>query len=150
VNEKTFGVALTKCYFCGEDDRILLNKVFSERIANKVKAAHGKVVDMEPCQKCQEYMKQGIIVIVVDDEKSEPGWNKSSLPNPHRTGHFTVLTDEAVTRFFGSSADWAIRRRFMFLDIKAAEKMGLIKAIEEMAKKETKETGEIEDEEISD
>ena len=95
-------------------------------------------------------MKRGIIVIVVDDEKSEPGWNKEQMPDPYRTGHFAVLTDAAVSRFFGAGADWAIQHRFMFLDIKAAEKIGLIKAIEEMAKEETKETGEIEDEEISD
>ena len=51
-------VALTKCFYCGEDDRIVMNKMLTDRYANAVKEMHGKIVDTEPCQKCADFMKQ--------------------------------------------------------------------------------------------
>ena len=126
--ETKVGVALTKCYFCGEDDRIVLNSTLTEHHASKVEQAHGKVIDMEPCAKCQEWMKQGIILLTIDPAKSDPDWNRKPLPNPYRTGGFTVIKEEALKRILPPTmAQWAIKHRFMFIEHEAAEKLGIIK-----------------------
>ena len=87
---------------------------------------HGKVIDMTPCNKCTDLMKQGIILITIDPDKSEPGWNRASMPNPYRTGGWFVVRDEAVERFAPSElAEWAKKHRFMFIEHQAAERVGL-------------------------
>ena len=78
-----FEVALTKCFYCGKDNGIIMNKTLTPFYAAKVKELHGKVVDMEPCPKCKEYMEQGIILISIRD--GETG------NNPYRTGGFVVI-----------------------------------------------------------
>lgn len=127
-------VALTKCFFCGEDGIILLHKRLGD-----VSKYHGKVVDMEPCSKCVEYMKQGVILIGIDDAKSETGWNhppdKGSqaarqgwMPNPYRTGAFVVVKEEAVERAVNvpELVAWAKQHRWMFVEHEALVRMGAI------------------------
>lgn len=128
------GVALTRCFYCGEGDRILLNKVLTEHMAKRVESAHNCVLDMEPCNKCKELMGKGVILITIDVAKSDPNWNtnpdadKSNwMPNPYRTGGFFVITDDAVKRIIDNEemAAWALKHRFMFIEHEAAEKLGL-------------------------
>ena len=52
----------------------------------------GLVFDKEPCDKCKEWMKQGIILISVDESKSE------DMQDPYRTGNFCVVKDDAIRR----------------------------------------------------
>jgi hypothetical protein len=144
MNEPKLGVALTKCYYCGEGDRIVLNKLLTPSMAAKVEKMNGCVMDMKPCQKCASFMKQGIILLTIDSEKSEPGWNKPPsmdqgdpiyrrpserrqfMPNPYRTGGFFVLKDEAIERLLGPGPmlDHAKKHRFMFIEHRAAEDLG--------------------------
>lgn len=128
-------VALTRCYFCGEPGDILLNRHITggHRTKQFIKEADGKVVDMRPCSKCKEFMKQGIILITIDDAKSEKDWDKQSMPNPYRTGGWFVVKDEAIREVVSppDMADWAIKHRWMFIEHQAAEMLGLF----EMAKK---------------
>jgi hypothetical protein len=129
------GVALTKCYFCGESDRILINKLLTKQMAKKVESANGKVIDMEPCAKCADFMEQGIILLTIDDSKSDPGWNKPGpsatsehhrwMPNPYRTGGFFVVKEEALTRMLGEAHDFALKHRWIFIEHEVAEKLGL-------------------------
>ena len=130
-------VALTKCYFCGESDKILLAKTYNRtkngmEPVHDLKPFHGKVVDMEPCQKCADYMKQGIILIGIDEAKSTPGWNKEKIPNPYRTGPFLVVKEEAIDHFplRGKGADnirgFAKKYRFMFVEHEVLEKLGIL------------------------
>ena len=93
---------------------------------------NNKVIDMEPCRKCQEYMRKGIILIEIDLEKSTPDWNikppgeEHWMPNPYRTGGFFVVTDEGVRHGFPNEyADWLIKHRFGFIDKEAATATGL-------------------------
>jgi len=97
--------------------------------------AHGKVMDMDPCNKCKELMRQGVILITIDDAKSGKDWQKPDgsknwMPNPYRTGGWFVVKDEAIRRMINGKemADWAIKQRFMFIEHEAAEKLGLFKA----------------------
>ena len=114
--------ALTKCYFCGEDNEILLSKHLSD-----MSEYHGKVCSMEPCNKCTEYMEKGIILIGIDSQKSDPDWNKSSFPNPYRTGHFAVITEEGFKRIFtaGDAVDFGLKNRFMFVEGCIFEELGI-------------------------
>lgn len=125
-------VALTRCYFCGEPDKILLaTKYYHTKSGmqpiHSLKPMHDKVIDMEPCSKCQEWMKQGIILLTIDEIKSDEGWNKQPIPNPYRTGGFSVIRDEAFARMMppGEIREFALRKRFMFIDQEVAEKIGL-------------------------
>jgi hypothetical protein len=135
-----FEVALTKCYFCGDSADIIINTLLVESAARRVKECHGKVAHMHPCNKCQEMMKMGVILLTIDSEKSEPGWNappryaseaekRHFMPNPYRTGGFFVVRDEFVEKVFHPKemADWAIKHRWMFIEHQAAEMMGLFK-----------------------
>lgn len=126
-------VALAKCFYCLGDGCILLHKRLGD-----ISEAHGKVVDMTPCSQCAGYMKQGIILITIDDSKSEPGWNKpgpGGIPNPWRTGGFFVVTAEAFSRMFnGPAADFGRKHRWMFIEDEAARRVGLF----EQAAKEKK------------
>jgi hypothetical protein len=137
-------VALTNCFFCGKPDKILL----ATRYDHKGDPVHdlvdyqGKVVDMDPCKECRELMNQGVILLAIDESKSEKDWNKPPqdhnhlppekrpvwMPNPYRTGGFFVLRDEAVRRIFRPEAiaDYALRHRWMFIEHSAAEKIGLL------------------------
>src|ERR1043165_3388894 len=120
-------VALTKCYFCLKDDKLLLN-TRPDKFNKHVAEAHGCVVDMDPCVECKKHMQDGIILISIDPEKSEPGWNKERIPNPYRTGGWWVIKEHAVKRMFndhGGALAFALEHRWMFIDHKAAEQTGL-------------------------
>jgi hypothetical protein len=116
-------VALTHCFFCGEADRILLDRSLGD-----ISEAHGKALDMEPCAKCQKWMDEGVILLGIVPEKSEPGWNEKALPNPYRSGGFAVVKEEAVRRMFndeGGAVTFALKHRWVFIDHKAGVMTGV-------------------------
>src|SRR5690349_11407051 len=118
-------VALTRCFFCGEPDRIVMNTRLTPKSAENVRAAHEKVIDLEPCAKCAEFMQQGVILLPFDPAKSENGWEKDPIPNPYRTGGFYVVKDEAVRRIFtGEPCEWALKSRWIFIEKEAADRIG--------------------------
>ena len=131
--ENTIGVALTKCYFCGADSDIILNQRLTVSEARKVEAMHGKVVSMDPCPKCAEYMKRGIVLIGIDPDKSEPGWNKGGrIPNPHRTGHYIVITEKGFKHAFteGPAAAFGLKHRWMFITEESIRALGLDRIVD--------------------
>lgn len=136
------GVALTKCYYCQQGSEIIINTKLTPSHKKYVEHHfHGKTMNMNPCSKCEELMRQGVILITIDDKKSGAGWNKPDgsdnwMPNPYRTGVWFVVRDEAVSRLFPSMAEWAIKHRFMFIEHEAAEMIGLFKAEPAMKKEE--------------
>jgi len=116
--------ALTKCFYCGEDYKILINKFPKNKKSIKaIKAAHGKVVDTEPCQKCAEHMKQGIIIIAVDK-------NKTTNPkNPYRTGGWFVVKENLIRNIVKNkdTVKSVIKRRVAFIEDKALREVGFYK-----------------------
>jgi hypothetical protein len=119
------GVGLTMCYFCGEPNEIVMNTRLTEGAAKLAEEVNGKVINMEPCQKCSELMKLGIILITIDPDRSDKDWHKQRNPNPYRTGGFFVLKDSAIRRIFqNDTADWALKHRFMFIEHEAAVQLG--------------------------
>lgn len=89
MQDKKLGIALTKCYFCGKDDKIVMNTRLTGYFAKKVEEMNGKVIDKEPCNECKEFMKQGVILISVKDDDPE-----------YRTGGWCVIKDEGIKRIF--------------------------------------------------
>ncbi|MBC8321227.1 MAG: hypothetical protein H8E34_10940 [Bacteroidetes bacterium] len=76
-------VALTKCFVCNESSDILLATKYyhtkdGEEPVKDLSDYDGKVITKEPCQKCKDLMKQGIILISAKDGESGD--------NPFRTG----------------------------------------------------------------
>ena len=134
------GVALTNCYFCGKGDRIVLNKVITPKLAAKVESMNGKVLDMEPCSKCRDYMEKGILFLTIDSSKCDAGWNrrpanldekKDWMPNPYRAGGFTVIKESACEKILNPDTfKWAAKTRFMFIEHSEAEKLGFFQTSE--------------------
>src|SRR5882724_2104754 len=98
-------VALAKCFYCLEAGEIIIQTRNILRPDPRVERMHDKVCSMSPCSKCAGYMKQGVILITIDEGKSAPDWNKAQMPNPYRTGGFFVVKDEAVKRMLPKNAD---------------------------------------------
>jgi hypothetical protein len=138
-------VALTKCFYCLKDDRILLATKYREtkdgmQPIKDLGPANGKVIDLEPCQECAKWMKQGIILIGIDSAKSDPGWEREQMPNPWRAGGWSVIKDEAFKRIFTGEevTEFALKHRFMFIEQEVMEKLGIIPA-----KGEEEDEGEV-------
>ncbi len=127
-------VALTNCFYCGEGSTILLATTYrGNEPVHDMKPFHNKVLDMEPCSKCKGYMKQGIILITIDEKKSEKDWNQDPnhgkcpecngyhrfpkcrkcggtgrsffMPNPYRSGGWFVVTEDAMKRMLSNAKD---------------------------------------------
>lgn len=118
---KEYGVnpTIPMCFICGENkNEIILMD------ANRGKEAPrpGTVAfDREPCDKCREFMKEGIILISVDAEKS-----KYDMDNPYRTGGWCVVRDEAVKEFVeGDIINEILKKRICFVPDEAWEHIGL-------------------------
>lgn len=128
--KNTLGVALTKCYYCNDDSDIIINRTLTESRAKQVEGMHGKVVDMRPCNACKAQMEKGIILITIDEEKSDRDWDRAEMPNPYRTGGFFVVTEDAVKRLFPEShLPFMLKYRWMFIEHEAAEKIGLFATV---------------------
>ena len=132
-NDNNFAVALTKCFYCGKDDAIVMTKLLTPKNARDVESMNGKVIDMTPCQECKKLMDQGIILITFDPEKSLPGWDTERIPNPYRTGGFFVVQEKAMLNIIGNKtlAEFIIKYRWMFIEHNAAEQLGLFKFMED-------------------
>lgn len=116
VKEECFGVAIPVCYFCGrEKNEIILNTRLTPSEAKKVKEAHGKVVNMEPCDECKKMMEQGVMLIQCGDNNQD-----------YRTGTFVVVKDEAIPQMFPPEyAEQALKMRAMFVCQTAWRNIGL-------------------------
>lgn len=119
--EKSY-VGMTNCYFCGEGKDILIDR----RLKNSLPQYVG-VLDMEPCNKCKEYMEQGIIVMSIKDDTTPEEMGKGgTIPNPYRTGGWVVVKEEAVKNFLnGDMLDFALEKRFLFVVDSAWDMLGL-------------------------
>ena len=112
------GVALTRCYFCGKDKNIIMNTRLTKEAAQKIEECNGKVIDMEPCDKCKELMKQGIMFASVRDGESGN--------NPYRTGKLAVIKEESVEKVVTKEMfDQLKKKRFAFIEDSLWKKLDL-------------------------
>ena len=113
------------CFYCGQaKDILLIGAKVSKFQEADLADSTGKmnmqigVMNMEPCGKCAEYMKQGIILISCKDDKDPK--------NPYRTGGWVVIKEEALNKMIDTELFEDIKkRRFVFMPDEAWDKMGL-------------------------
>jgi len=124
MKNDVFEVALTKCFICGEDNNIVINTRLTKHDADKIKEMHGKAINKEPCNQCKKYMKEGIIVISVDEEKSN-----GDLDNPYRTGGWWVVKEDYIKRIVKKEfCDEVLKTRIMFMEDQICRDFGMFKA----------------------
>lgn len=151
-------VAQTNCFFCNKPDQILINTILTTNEAKLVKSANGKIINMAPCNECNDFMSQGIILLIIDEEKCDPSWYKNPykfvprqecksdnnwefanksyfnwIPNPYRTGGFFVVKDKVISKMTlcKHTANNVLKHRWTFVDHKVVKQLfrGLIRGL---------------------
>lgn len=109
--------SVEKCFFCLEDRGVVL----FGRLKGDAEAPRTVVLNKEPCDNCRELMGRGIILISVDESKSE------DRQNPWRSGGWCVVKDEAVRRMITTPEllDAVLEKRMAFVPDDAWDKIGL-------------------------
>jgi hypothetical protein len=126
MSENNLEVALVKraCPVCGDlfDGELVLNSILTKKNAEEIKNLHGKTVGYleEPCESCQNHMKQGIIVIGVINRKTV------DKTNPFKSGHFSVIKEGVLERIFGKE-NVDTSNRVVFLEEKVGLDLGIFK-----------------------
>ncbi len=106
--------SISVCFVCNEDKGEILLLGYNKGKEAPMKGCY----DYEPCDKCKEYMKKGVILISVKD--------RDSGDNPYRTGGWVVVKRDMIRRALdGKFADEIIRRGLAFVPDEAWDKMGL-------------------------
>lgn len=107
--------SITQCYYCGGDSGIaLLGRMKGDK---KAPMKIG-VVDMRPCNKCEDYMKQGVILISV--RNGEEG------NDPYRTGGWLVVLDSLIIKMTTEEkASQILEDRWTFIPDEAWDFIGL-------------------------
>lgn len=111
--------AIPKCYYCNEDKNMI---ILAGRLPGDKEAPRGAVWDMEPCDQCKEWMRQGIICISVKDPKTP-----DEHINPYRTGNWSVVTEDFIRRVVEDieMREGICKRRVAFIPDDAWEMLGL-------------------------
>lgn len=116
-----FPVALTRCFWCGEGNEIVIGKrLMDDHKAEKFEAEfHNKALTYEPCPKCKDGMESGITLIEASAfpvQDGQPPIQNGVYP----TGRFIVVREEAISRIFDPSiAQQCVKARKAFLDIES-------------------------------
>jgi len=83
---------------CKEPKEVLIEKRLKNRLPKL------QLYDMEPCEKCKGYMKQGVIVIPFDESKTDFE-ETIKVPNPkfkspYSTPHEDMMIDTKTPNFY--------------------------------------------------
>ena len=123
-NRNKLGLAITKCFYCGNDkNQIIMNTHLTEKAAEEVEKMHGKVVDMEPCDECKKYMGLGIICISCKNDDPE-----------YRTGGWAVISEDGFKKL-GNAMDkelyeQILKQRFCMIQDEVWDRLGLPRGVE--------------------
>jgi hypothetical protein len=104
------------CFYCGKE----MGVVLFGRLKDGSKAPMDcGVIDMEPCAECAEWMRQGVILISCRD-------GDEGKDNPHRTGGWIVIKDEAIREIVNEPAcSEILAARFAFVPDVVWDALGL-------------------------
>jgi len=115
------------CFYClkEKNEVLLLGRMKPTKDTRGVtvdsdpEAPRRAVFDKEPCKECKGFMERGIVLISVLDADE----GKS---NPHRTGGWVVVKDEAIQRWLPAKiADHILHARFAFVPDGVWGRLGL-------------------------
>jgi len=105
------------CFFCNKEKSIVL---FGSALKGE-RAPHKAVYDHAPCDACANLMKQGVLLISIDEKKSA-----GNHKNPWRTGGWVVVKDAFIQKVFQPEvAIDVIKKRVAFLSDEAWDLFGL-------------------------
>lgn len=120
MKENNFEVALIKCWFCGEDKGLIMNSLLTKKNAQQIREAHGKAIDLEPCDNCKKLMEQGVMLFEIVKVPDNP------KKLPERTGRMCVVRDRAFENFPDKDfAEQVIKRRYGFIQSELWNTIGL-------------------------
>lgn len=110
--------SLDQCFVCMKDVGVAL----FGKMKGDAEAPRRVCTTKEPCDECKKLMELGIILISVDEKKSE-----GNMSNPWRTGGWVVIKEEAVRRIFEGAPilDQILDKRMAFISDEAWDKIGL-------------------------
>lgn len=104
------------CFFCGEEKQeiALLGKIGGK--SEDLEAPRHMVLDYEPCDKCKEQMKLGVVLIPVSD--TQPGDNRPPMKSMegkdvYPLGGYLVIRPEAFSKMTG--CEWTAGQK-CFID----------------------------------
>ncbi len=108
--------SMAVCFFCNEPNGEI---ILPGRLKEDAEAPRYAVWNMDPCDKCKEYMKQGIICISVltgSDEK-----------NPYRTGGWVVVKEDVMRKIIQpeDTLNAVMEKRVCFIDDQTWDMIGL-------------------------
>ena len=108
---------LVVCFFCNKDKNeiALLGKLKGD-----VEGPHRACLNMEPCDECKSFMKQGVILISCKD--SDEG-----SKNPYKTGGWIVVKEEVIDRMVSPKelAEVIKKKRVAFVPDEVWDALGL-------------------------
>jgi len=123
---RKFGLnpSLGVCFYCGDENGevVIPGLLRSKKDGQDVEAPRRAVWHKEPCARCQGFMAEGIIMISVDESKSD------DQQNPYRTGGWVVLKEEALRRIGLQPPELeaaVLRQRVCFIADDAWDRLGL-------------------------
>ncbi len=121
MTNDNFEVAMTKCFLCGGHKDLLMNSKLTPAMAKHVKSMHNQCTDMEPCQECKKHMETHVILIGIDEEKSD---QSEGAAGAWRTGEFLVVSDRLVAQIIKEPmlAD-VLKRRVAFIPSEIAKEL---------------------------
>lgn len=124
LSEK-YGVnpGLEQCFYCLEPKGVIL----FGRLPGDKEAPRQACINYEPCDKCKEWMKQGVIFISIDEAKT------TDDRNPHRTGGWIVLKEAAVKCLPISQEvlEGLLKKRICFMVDEAWDRFGFPRGTEQ-------------------
>lgn len=120
MREINFEVALVRCWFCGEEKGLIMNRRLTKKAAQQIREAHGRAIDLEPCNGCKKLMEQGVMLFEIVKVPANP------QDLPERTGRMAVVRDSAFENFPDRDfANQVLERRFGFIQAEFWDAMGL-------------------------
>jgi len=117
------------CFICGQATNALV--LYGHRPGDA--EAPRRAVDPDRnawCDACRQAAETHVHLIEVDEDRLPPGFRKegkSDLEALHaaRTGWGCAVSDELLNRLFDATAAWGVKHRYMFVDKKAIDHIGL-------------------------
>lgn len=105
--------SINLCFYCGSETGVLL----LGKLKGDMEAPRFMSLNTEPCDKCKELMKVGILLIGIDVNKTD------DMNNPYRSGKMVVVKDNWVNKNVKDDDLKAkiLRLRFTFIDSKIIE-----------------------------
>lgn len=120
--------SVEQCFVCLKDVGVVLfgkiNAGRHARPADRDPQAPHKVCfghNSEPCAECKKHMEMGVILISVDEAKTD------DERNPYRTGGWCVVNEDFIKRVFQPDelVEHVLKRRMAFMPDEAWDMIGL-------------------------